>query len=70
MRVLASIPVVVSVLLLGSLADLGREGRTSFALGVCSATIGYLVGDWLESLIDRRHPADVPLMSSNQQTRD
>ena len=46
---LASIIVVISVVLIGSLADFGDAySRTAFALGVVAATLGYLIGGWVE----------------------
>lgn len=46
---LASIVVVISVVLIGSLADFGDAySRTAFALGVVAATLGYLIGGWVE----------------------
>ena len=51
---LASLPVVALVLLIGSAADFDVAGRTAFALGICVATIGYLVGDWVDSRVRPR----------------
>jgi hypothetical protein len=46
---LAAVPVVVCVIVIGLLADFGDPySRTAYALGVVAATLGYLVGGWIE----------------------
>jgi len=47
LTLLASVLVAAIVLLIGAAADMDTGQRTAYALGICSATIAFVVADWL-----------------------
>ena len=46
--ILSTLPVIVLVLLMGSIADFDTYSRTAYAIGVVTGIPGFLIGGWIQ----------------------